>query len=53
MGDPAKVMLLETTVKVMEEQDLLQNVRNVGKTLEAGMLQLQVRHSLTASFTSQ
>ena len=42
MGDPARVMLLETTVRVIEEQDLLQNVRNVGAHLTAGMHNLQV-----------
>ena len=43
MGDPAKVILLEAMVNVIEEQDLLQNVRTVGDRLTAGMQALQVR----------
>ena len=43
MGDPSKVLLLEETIKVIKSQNLIQNVRDVGKVLRDGLHELQVR----------
>ena len=42
MGDPAKVILLDSTLKVIREQNLLENAKVVGKQLLDGLVSLEV-----------
>lgn len=42
MGDPSKVILLEEMLKVIRDEELLENVTRVGKKLVQGMTDLQV-----------
>ena len=42
IGDPSKVILLEEMINVIERENLLPTVREVGKKLVDGMTQLQV-----------
>ena len=42
MGDPAKVILLDATLKVIREQNLLENAKVVGKQLLDGLVSLEV-----------
>ena len=41
MGDPGKVIILEAIIKVMREQDLLDNVLKVGARLKCGLVELE------------
>lgn len=41
MGDPGKLLLLETILKVIERDSLLDNVNRVGDKLKKGLLQAQ------------
>jgi len=43
MGDPSKVILLEEMLRVIRDEELLDNVSRVGKKLVQGMTDLQVR----------
>ena len=42
MGDPSKVILLEEMLRVIRDDELLDNVSRVGKKLVQGMTELQV-----------
>ena len=42
MGDPAKVIMLEATLKVIREENLLERVNKVGGRIMAAIQQLQV-----------
>lgn len=41
MGDPGKLLLLETILKVIKRDSLLENVNRVGKKLKQGLLDAQ------------
>ncbi|CAH1776844.1 unnamed protein product, partial [Owenia fusiformis] len=43
VGDPAKVLLLETVVKVIQEQNLIEHCRNTGEVLQEGIKDLEKR----------
>jgi len=45
MGDPSKIILLEEMIKVINENDLLTNVTNVGRYLVKEMTSLQKRYA--------
>ena len=42
MGDPAKIVLLEATVKTITDDSLLDNVKDVGAYILDNLTQLQV-----------
>ena len=42
MGDPAKIVLLEATVKTITDDSLLENVKDVGDYILDNLTQLQV-----------
>ena len=42
MGDPSKIVFLETLIDVIREDELLPKVKAVGKHFFKGMRQLQV-----------
>ena len=42
MGDPAKIVLLEATVKTIVEEGLLENVKDLGSYLVDNIAHLQV-----------
>lgn len=44
MGDPSKVILLEEMLRVIRDEELLENVARVGKQLVQGMTDLQERY---------
>ncbi|XP_044267936.1 4-aminobutyrate aminotransferase, mitochondrial-like [Tribolium madens] len=41
MGDPGKLIILETVIKVIKEQKLLENVLHTGTMLKIGLLELE------------
>ncbi|RZC33222.1 4-aminobutyrate aminotransferase, mitochondrial-like [Asbolus verrucosus] len=45
MGDPSKLILLETIIRVIKEQNLLENVQKTGKKLKDGLLSLEKEFS--------
>ncbi|KAJ3642730.1 hypothetical protein Zmor_025488 [Zophobas morio] len=45
MGDPGKVIMLETIIRVMREQDLLDNVQEAGARLKCGLFELEEEFS--------
>ena len=47
LGDPSKVIFLEEFIRVIERENLLDNVQSVGKQLVQGMTELQVIHALS------
>lgn len=46
LGDPTKVILLEKALHVIKRDNLLEQVRNVGKALQGGLRQIEVSDSL-------
>lgn len=42
MGDPARVALLKSVIKVIEEENLLERTRVAGSALLDGLKELQV-----------
>ncbi|XP_030753211.1 4-aminobutyrate aminotransferase, mitochondrial-like [Sitophilus oryzae] len=45
LGDPGKLFLLEAVVKVIKQQNLLEQVQKTGNRLKAGLLDLEKQHS--------
>lgn len=41
MGEPSKILLLEAFIKVLKQQNLLDNVNKTGQVLKTGLLQLE------------
>lgn len=44
MGDPTKVVMLETLLAVIERDNLLKNVQEVGKVLLDGLRAAEVKY---------
>lgn len=42
LGDPTKVILLEKALEIIRRDNLLEQVRTVGKALQGGLRQLEV-----------
>lgn len=41
MGDPGKILILESVLNVIKEENLLKRVEESGKVLKSGLLQLE------------
>ncbi|XP_005182496.1 4-aminobutyrate aminotransferase, mitochondrial [Musca domestica] len=51
MGDPGKILLLEEIVKVIKEENLLDQVQRSGKVLKSGLLELEKEFSTILNST--
>lgn len=45
MGDPAKLIMLESVINVIHREELVQKIDTVGQKLQQGLLQLQGKYS--------
>jgi len=51
MGDPSKLVLLEEVIKVIERDQLIENVNKTGKALISGLKELEKQHPQVLSKT--